>query len=220
MQVLMLMLITLLNDGTLITIAYDNAVASTSPNKWNLQALFLASSVLGAVSCFSSLLLLYFLLDSWNEDGFLQSVGMNGIEYGQVITAIYLKVSVSDFLTLFSARTGPQFFWKVTPALMLLAGGGFALTLSSLLSIFWPSSTLDDIPVEGMQSNIGIFAFVWLYSLVFWVFQDALKVATYAIMHKTNFCNINETRVEMPESAQKMIDEYDAAMVDAQRDKK
>ena len=216
----MLMLITLLNDGTLITIAYDKAEASITPNKWNLKALFLASSVLGSVSCFSSLLLLYFLLDSWNEDGFLQSIGMSGIEYGQVITAIYLKVSVSDFLTLFSARTGPHFFWKIAPAFMLLAGGCFALSLSSLLSVFWPKSTLDDIPVEGLQSNMGIFAFVWLYSLVFWVIQDALKVMTYATMHKTNFCNINDTKKELPESAQKMIDEYDAAMANSKEDKK
>jgi H+-transporting ATPase len=60
MPVLMLMLITLLNDGTLITIAYDTAKANETPDKWNLPALFLASSVLGGVSCVSSLLLLWF----------------------------------------------------------------------------------------------------------------------------------------------------------------
>jgi H+-transporting ATPase len=58
MPVLMLMLITLLNDGTLVTIALDY-------DPWNLPAIFLTSSVLDAVSCGSSLLLLlYFLLDS------------------------------------------------------------------------------------------------------------------------------------------------------------
>jgi H+-transporting ATPase len=216
MPVLMLMLITLLNDGTLITIAYDRAEASPTPNKWNLKVLFTISSVLGSVSCFSSLILLYFLLDSWDENGLMRSLGMKGVQYGQIITAIYLKVSVSDFLTLFSARTGPKFFWKVAPAPILLAGGSFALTLSSILAIFWPISELDGIQVEGLQSNMGLFAFVWLFSLVFWGFQDVLKVLAYKWMHKTNFYNINGTGVMvLPESALKVIEEFDAAMKEA-----
>ena len=85
MPVLMLMLITLLNDGTLITIAYDYAEARKTPNSWNLPALFLVSSVLGAVSCGSSLLLLHLVLDSWNPNGLLQKFGMNGVMYGQVV---------------------------------------------------------------------------------------------------------------------------------------
>jgi H+-transporting ATPase len=211
--VLMLMLITLLNDGTLITIAYDYAEASKLPNKWNLEALFLVSSVLGAVSCFSSLVLLFFLLDSWNPSGLLQSLGMSGVQYGQVITSIYLKVSVSDFLTLFSARTGYRFFWKVPPAPILLAGGAFALSLSSLLAILWPNSELDKIQVEGLKNNMGLFAFVWLYALVFWGFQDLLKVLTYKWMYATNFNNINATGVVvLPESAKKLIEEFDAVL--------
>lgn len=47
MPVLMLMLITLLNDGTLISIGYDNVVPSQIPEKWNLYVLFTVASVLG-----------------------------------------------------------------------------------------------------------------------------------------------------------------------------
>jgi hypothetical protein len=36
----MLMLITLLNDGTLISIGYDNVKASPMPLSWNLPALY------------------------------------------------------------------------------------------------------------------------------------------------------------------------------------
>ena len=51
MPVLMLMLITLLNDGTLITIGYDNAKASATPCQWNLPVTFVTSSVLAGY-CF------------------------------------------------------------------------------------------------------------------------------------------------------------------------
>lgn len=213
MPVIMLMLITLLNDGTLITIAYDNAKASQMPNKWNLPALFLASSVLGAVSCVSSLILLHLLLDSWNPNGLLQKLGIQGVQYGQVITAIYLKISVSDFLTLFSARTGDKFFWQVRPSLMLFLGGCFALALSSLLALFWPEAEIEGILVEGLHSDFGVFAFVWLFSLLFFFLQDGLKVAVYTWMYRVNFYGVSATgAVVLPDSAKKLIEDLESAM--------
>jgi hypothetical protein len=66
MPVLMLMLITLLNDGTLIAIGYDNVEAREVPEKWNLKVLYLVSSVLAAVALISSLVLLDVLsLSPW-----------------------------------------------------------------------------------------------------------------------------------------------------------
>ena len=216
MPVIMLMLITLLNDGTLITIAYDNAKANPTPDRWNLPVLFAVSSVLGFVSCVSSLLLLYFLLDSWNPDGFFAKVGMKGVEYGQVTTAIYLKVSVSDFLTLFSARTGDKFFWQVRPSPILFMGGVFALSVSSILSIVWPYSMPDGIETEGLRSEMGVFAFVWLFCLIFWMFQDASKVLFYKLLYKTNFNGISTTGVVvLPESAKQIVADMEAAMATA-----
>ena len=191
MPVLMLMLITLLNRGTLITIAYDNAEASLTPNKWNKVVLFITSTILGMVSCVSSLLLLWFLLTSHQPNGFFhKKLGIGGVDYGQITTAVYLKVSVSYFLTLFSARTGPLFFWQIRPATILVCGGIIALTVSSLLSIFWPKSMPDGILTEGLQSNMAVFGFVWVYCIFFWFLQDLAKVAAYKYMYKVNFNNI------------------------------
>jgi H+-transporting ATPase len=192
MPVLMLMLITLLNDGTLITIAYDYAEAQPTPCRWNMPALFITSTVLGMVSCLSSLLLLWFLLTSHDRDGLFHKLGIGGVDYGQITTAIYLKVSVSDFLTLFSARTGPKFFWQVKPAAILLMGGVTALTISSLLAIFWPESAPDGIETEGLRDNMAVWVFVWLFCIVFWFIQDAAKVGTYYYMYKFNFNNVND----------------------------
>ncbi len=191
MPVLMLMLITLLNDGTLITIAYDYAEASMTPNKWNIPALFITSTVLGMVSCLSSLLLLWFLLTSHDPNGLFHKLGLGGVYYGQITTAIYLKVSVSDFLTLFSARTGPKFFFQIRPATILFCGGVIALTTSSILAIFWPKTNPDGIPAEGLRSNMPVWVFTWLYCIVWWFIQDAAKVLTYRFMYKYNFNNIN-----------------------------
>lgn len=181
MPIIMMMLITLLNDGTLITIAYDNTEASQTPNRWNLRALFVVSSVLGGVSCISSLMLLHYLLDSWNTEGLLHKIGIQNVQYGQIITSIYLKVSVSDFLTLFSARTGSRFFWTIRPAPTLLIGGIVALSISSLLAIFWPDSEPDGILTEGLLNETELFVFVWIFCLIFWLIQDVAKVVAYSV---------------------------------------
>jgi H+-transporting ATPase len=150
------------------------------------------------VSCLSSLLLLWFLLTSHEPSGLFAKLGLGGVYYGQITTAIYLKVSVSDFLTLFSARTGPKFFFKIKPAPILAMGGFIALTISSLLAIFWPTSTPDGIPAEGLRNNMAVWVFVWLYCIVWWFIQDAAKVATYRLMYKYNYNNINaEVKMEV-----------------------
>lgn len=53
----------------------------------------------------------------------------------------YLKVSVSDFLTLFSSRT-KGFSWSSRPAWPLLAAAALSLGLSTLLACVWPTGTL------------------------------------------------------------------------------
>merc|ERR1712022_38498 len=85
MPVLMLMLITLLNDGTLITIGYDYAVAPKTPPKWNMYFLFSMAFVQSFVAMISSLNLLYILLNSWGENSFMRNVaGIGGISYGKI----------------------------------------------------------------------------------------------------------------------------------------
>lgn len=210
MPIIMMMLITILNDGTLITIAYDNTEASQTPNRWNLRALFVVSSVLGGVSCISSLMLLHYLLDSWNTEGLLHKIGIQNVQYGQIITSIYLKVSVSDFLTLFSARTGPKFFWKIKPAPTLLVGGIVALSISSLLSIFWPDSEPDGILTEGLLNEMELFVFVWVFCLIFWLIQDVAKVVAYSLMYRCNYANIKGNGVvQLPDSARQLLAELD-----------
>jgi H+-transporting ATPase len=77
-------------------------------------------------------------------------MGLPPVEYGQIITLIYLKVSLSDFLTLFSCRTQESFFWTVKPGKPLMAAVFVSLTISTFLASYWPKGTLDGLPVMGL----------------------------------------------------------------------
>jgi H+-transporting ATPase len=196
LPVIMLMLITLLNDGTLIAIGYDNVIPSDTPSVWNLRVLFLIGTVLALVACMSSILLLYLLLDSWRDDSFSQVIGLGGISYGQVTTSIFLKVAVSDFLSLFSARAGESWFWTSTPSRVLVTAASFALSVSTLLACYWPLCRPDNIPTLGLKhKSPGLLlpALIWIYCIIWWFIQDAVKVGTYSLIKRFNIFNYNET---------------------------
>lgn len=172
LPVLMLMLITLLNDGTLISIGYDNVKPSKYPNVWNLPVLFTISSVLAGVALLSSLIILYIALNSWSTNSLLYRMNIGELSYGQVTTVMYLKVSISDFLTLFSARTNDGFFWSSMPSPILMGAAGLSLTLSTILACAWPTSYVSVLcNIFKLSSFYGYIC----YSILFFVFRELVE---------------------------------------------
>jgi len=197
MPVLMLMLITLLNDGTLITIGYDLAVAPKTPPIWNMRFLFSMAFVQAFVAMISSVNLLHILLHSWDEGSMMRQLGLGGISYGKITSSVYLKVSVSDFLTLFSARAGGDWFFMVKPAPILFFGAMFAMSCSTCFAMFWPKSYPDGIQTEGLVRSppYMLEVFVWSWSLGWWFVEDAAKVFCRWIVTKNNVFDINNAGV-------------------------
>ena len=192
LPVILLLLITVLNDGTLISVGYDRAKPSPRPEKWNLRVLFTASAVLGLVSMGTSLLMLWAALDSPSCGSLFEEWGLPVPAYGQIVTMIYLKVSLSDFLTLFAARTSPGGFWSHRPGLILFAAATLALGISTCLGCLWPRGQIDGVQVQGLNVHVddGYATYnlwplwVWIYCIVFFFVQDLLKVIFYWIMLK------------------------------------
>jgi H+-transporting ATPase len=214
MPVLMLMLITLLNDGTLISIGYDNVQPRNLPEKWNLQSLYCVASVLAFVAMISSVLLLYFMLDSWTEGHLFDAMGIGGLSYGQIIASIYLKISISDFLTLFSSRTGEDYFWCSIPSPILLIAAGIALTCSTVIAVTWPPTRPDGIYTVGLgrEKPYALTVYIWLYCLAWWVIQDCAKVATYSLIKRYNFFDYNSTgKLILPPSTLSFIEKHKAS---------
>ena len=70
--VLTMILITILHDGTIISISYDYAEAGQVPEKWNLLIVCSILALLGGVACASSFLMLYMCLYTSHEDSILR----------------------------------------------------------------------------------------------------------------------------------------------------
>merc|ERR1719178_635790 len=128
----------------------------------------------------------------------MRMLGLGGISYGKITSSIYLKVSVSDFLTLFSARAGGDWFFMVKPAKILLCGAMIALSCSTCFAMFWPKSYPDGIQTEGLLESppYMLEVFVWSWSLGRW------------IVHKYNIFDINNTgEMELTNSAKRLQEE-------------
>jgi len=143
LPVVAIVLITILNDGTIISIAYDTVLPSPKPEHWRLPEVFLVATILGGVAVSSSIILLDWGLGANEHNSIFKKLGLvdqsdtTGVSmsYAKVQTMMYLKISLSDFLTVFAARTRKPFFfaasWQPAHARCLFCHGclHFVLTL-------------------------------------------------------------------------------------------
>lgn len=188
LPVIALVLITILNDGTIISIAYDNVVPSKKPETWDLPRIYWISSTLGLVAVASSLVLLYWGLDSWSPTGVLVSYGVGYLPYDQVMMMMYLKISLSDFFTVFSARTH-GFFFSRAPGRLLFLAACFATAISTLLAIYWPFTEM-----QAIEFKLALF--VWAYCVVWFLIQDVAKVFIIYILESAYSSNVFENQYD------------------------
>jgi H+-transporting ATPase len=224
--VLFLMCITVINDGTLISIGYDYASPSKYPERWVLPALFAVASAIMIVAMGSSLLLLHWCLASSQPGSLFQNIGISGssgLVYGHIVTAIFLKVAISDILSLFSCRTADKFFFQKKPHPALFGACVIAVIVSTLIALLVPcnpitividgvtynsTTTLDHVPICGLAYNGAnlLALWVWIYCIVCFFIQDVLKVITWRLLIRYNAWNINNEVGFVPSAFSRAMD--------------
>ena len=190
LPVISLVIITILNDGTMITIAHDKVIPEKRPQRWAMFEVTIISIILAAVACLSSMFMLVGILhvNKANPGGFLGSaLGSSGRDYilwPEAQTMIYLKISLSDFLTLFSARTR-TWFWERRPGYALAVACLFATGTSTMLALFWDDIVHTDASegnMVGLRRSSYACVAVWVYCILWFFVQDAFKVLGYLVL--------------------------------------
>jgi H+-transporting ATPase len=178
--VIALVTITILNDGTIISISYDNVEASMMPEKWDLNILYVVSSVIGAVELIASLWLLHMALNSNTAGCAFEKMGIEGLSFGQIQTLLYLQLALSAYMTVFVSRT-KSWLWSRTPSWQLSAACVLATACSTFLSAYWPfGNGMVGIPWKHIGAT-------WVYVLIWMIAQDAAKVFTYNWLYKLGY---------------------------------
>jgi H+-transporting ATPase len=155
---IMIILLALLNDLPIMTIAYDNTWLDPEPVRWEMHRVLRVASVLGGIGVLETFALLA-IAKSWF-----------GVSGGQLQTLIFLKLAVAGHLTLFVARSRKPFFSKPRPAPILL--GAIVATQAVAVMIAGFGWAVTPVPF----SYIG---YVWLYCVA-WIFiEDYAKLWIY-----------------------------------------
>jgi H+-transporting ATPase len=97
------------------------------------------------------------------------------IDRSHIQTMMYLKLSVAGHLTIFLTRTrGP--FWSIRPAKILLIAVFGTQAIATFMAVYGIFMT---------PLGWGWALFVWGYALVWFLFNDRIKLLAYHIFDKT-----------------------------------
>jgi H+-transporting ATPase len=153
----MIVLLALLNDGAILSIAYDRVHYSDRPEAWNMREVLGIATALGIAGVVASFGLFYL-----GERVF-------HLDRGTIQTLMYLKLSVAGHLTIFLTRTrGP--FWSSRPAGILLGAVLGTQAVATLIAVYGIL-----MPPIGWSWALAI----WGYALAWWLVNDRVKLLAY-----------------------------------------
>jgi H+-transporting ATPase len=155
----MIVMLALLNDGAILSIAYDNVHYKDQPEAWNMRMVLGISTVLGVIGVVAAFGLFYL-----GERVF-------HLDRAHIQTLMYLKLSVAGHLTIFLTRTrGP--FWSIRPAKILWGAVLGTQIVATLIAVYGLFMT----PIGW-----GWAGFVWGYALLWFLLNDRVKLLAYRI---------------------------------------
>jgi len=158
----MIVMLALLNDGAILSIAYDNVRYKNQPEAWDMRMVLGIATVLGILGPIAAFGLFYlgdrvFHLDRPH----LQSM-------------MYLMLSVAGHLTIFLTRTrGP--FWSIRPARILWMAVLGTQVLATFIAVYGFL-----MPPLGWRWA----GFVWGYAILWALVGDRVKLLAYRILNK------------------------------------
>jgi H+-transporting ATPase len=157
---IMIVLLALLNDGAIISIAFDNVKYKNKPEKWNMPLVLKMSTILGIFGVIASFGLFYL-----GEKVF-------HLNRDTIQTLIYLKLSLAGQLTILITRTRGA-FWSIKPAKILL----IAIFITQVVATFFAVYGVLMHPIGWKWAGM-----VWGYAIVWFLFSDFVKRMAYKII--------------------------------------
>ena len=174
----MIVMIALLNDGAILSIAYDNVLYRNKPEAWNMRLVLSISTVLGVVGVAAAFLLFYLGERVFHMDRLT------------VQTLMYLKLSVAGHLTIFLTRTrGP--FWSIRPAKILLIAVVGTQTVATLIAVYGVFMA----PLGWKWAG-----FVWAYAITWALINDRVKLVAYRIFDPIKKPSVEASRTLVDET--------------------
>jgi H+-transporting ATPase len=168
----LILIVALLNDGTIMTLSLDKVLPSDEPDHWDLVEIFSYAVGYGMYLTVSTVVLFAVVFHTtFFEDKFGVAGYHGDVNDPHLHMIIYLYTSITSQALIFITRSKGWFFLEA-PSLALFGAFCLAQLVSSLLSAFadWGFTAVK--PISG-----GWIGIIWVWSIV-WLFPlDLVKFA-------------------------------------------
>ena len=161
---LMIIILALLNDIPIMTIAYDHTKLRESPVRWDMKEVFVLASWLGLAGVISSFTLFWILI-SWMH-----------LPLDFVQSAFFAKLVIAGHGTIYNTRIDDWFWKRPWPSWTLFNATFFSRVAGTVLAVYG----------FGLMEPIGWewAAWMWTYALTWFVFNDVVKMGVLKYYRK------------------------------------
>ncbi|KAJ6995330.1 plasma membrane ATPase 4-like isoform X2 [Populus alba x Populus x berolinensis] len=206
----MVLIIAILNDGTIMTISKDRVKPSPQPDSWKLKEIFSTGIVLGGYMALMTVLFFWIMKDT---DFFSDKFGVRSLRESneEMMAALYLQVSIVSQALIFVTRSRSWSFVE-RPGFLLLGAFVAAQLVATLIAVYanWGFAR-----IEGC--GWGWAGVIWLFSVVTYVPLDILKFAIRYILSGKAWDNLLENKTAFTTKKDYGKEEREAQWATAQR---
>ncbi|CAN6439283.1 unnamed protein product [Victoria cruziana] len=175
----MVLIIAILNDGTIMTISKDRVKPSPLPDSWKLAEIFATGIILGG---YLAMMTVIFFWAAYKTDFFPRIFHVSSLQdtarddFRKLASAIYLQVSTISQALIFVTRSRSWSFVE-RPGLLLVSAFVIAQLVATLIAVYanWGFAAIEGI-------GWGWAGVVWLYNIIFYIPLDFIKfIIRYAL---------------------------------------
>ncbi|KAK3435431.1 plasma membrane ATPase 4 isoform X2 [Eucalyptus grandis] len=206
----MVLIIAILNDGTIMTISKDRVKPSPLPDSWKLKEIFATGIVLGG---YLALMTVIFFWAMHKTTFFSDKFGVRSLKDrpDEEMAALYLQVSIVSQALIFVTRSRSWSFVE-RPGLLLMSAFCVAQLIATVLAVY---ANWGFAEIKGC--GWGWAGVIWLYSIVTYLPLDILKFAIRYILSGKAWVSMLENKTAFTTKKDYGKEEREAQWAHAQR---
>ncbi|XP_078433722.1 plasma membrane ATPase-like isoform X2 [Wolffia australiana] len=217
----MVLIIAILNDGTIMTISKDRVKPSPLPDSWRLREIFATGIVLGSYLAIMTVIFFWVMNDT---DFFTDKFGVRSLREldnlapaiatkrnHERMAALYLQVSIISQALIFITRSRGLFFIE-RPGFLLMTAFILAQLVATFIAVYanWGFARIRGV-------GWGWAGVIWLYSLVTFAPLDIIKFATRYVLSGRAWDNLLQNKTAFTTKKDYGKEEREAQWAMAQR---
>ena len=183
----MVLIIAILNDGTIMTISKDRVKPSPVPDSWKLNEIFATGIVLGTYMALMTVVFFYLAADT---DYLSDFFGVKSIRNSpeELTAALYLQVSVISQALIFVTRSRSWSFVE-RPGLLLVTAFFAAQLVATTIAVY---ANWEFARIRGI--GWGWAGVIWIYTVITYIPLDILKFLIRFAMSGKAWDNVIQSR--------------------------